>query len=376
MKFVHVADLHLGKVIHQYSLLDVQKQLLDELLEYMISQEMKVLVIAGDIYDRSVPSSEAVSVLDEFLSKAVIDNHIKVLMISGNHDSHERLHFASSLLKKQGLYIETEVHEEFKPVVVDDVNFYLLPFFKPSVIRQLYNDDNITSYQEALEKYLSHQSIDKNKKNILVTHQFVGKNSVTSDSEMTLTVGGSEIVDASLFDDFDYVALGHLHAPQKVKRETMRYSGSLMRYSFDEVKQDKSICIVETNDFSVSFHSLTPYIDLNQYKGLYEECMKEDFISKKDDLISLELLDKKIVPHAIDQLRSLYPNILQISYPYFLQNNNVIKGNVTNVETMDISELFNKFYKYITNDELDEESMNTIHELLDKVGENDENTTS
>ena len=319
MKFVHVADLHLGKIIHQYSLLDIQRKLLDELLDYMNEQAIKVLVIAGDVYDRSVPSSEAVSILDDFLSKAVIDNHIKVLMISGNHDGHERLHFASTLLKKQGLYIETEVHEDFQPVIIDDVNFYLLPFIKPSVIRQLYDDDTITTYQDALEKYLSHQNIDTNKKNVLVTHQFVGKNSIISDSEVTLTVGGTEIIDASLFDDFDYVALGHLHAPQKVKRETIRYSGSLMRYSFDEVKQNKSICIVDTDYFSISFHSLNPYMDLRQYQGLYEDCMKDDFIERKDDLISLELLDHKIVPHAIDHLRALYPHILQISYPYFLQ---------------------------------------------------------
>ena len=376
MKFVHIADLHLGKIIHQYSLLSIQKQLLDELLDYMNKEEIKVLVIAGDVYDRSIPSSEAVSILDDFLSKAIVDHHIKVLMISGNHDSHERLHFASNLLKKQGLYIETEVYEEMKPVVVDDVNFYLLPFFKPTAIRQLYHDDSISTYQEALETYLSKQNIDTTKKNVLVTHQFVGKNSVTSDSEMTLSVGGSEIVDVSLFDKFDYVALGHLHAPQRVKRDTIRYSGSLMRYSFDEVKQKKSICIVDTEDFSLSFHTLNPYIDLKQYKGLYEDFMKEDYIDKKDDLLSLQLLDHKIVPHAIDHLRALYPNILQISYPFFLKNNNIIKGDISSVETMEIPELYQKFYTYMTNEEIEKDSLETINKLLEEVGEHNENITS
>lgn len=376
MKFVHIADLHLGKIIHQYSLLPIQKQLLDELLDYMNKEEIKVLVIAGDVYDRSIPSSEAVSILDDFLSKAIVDHHIKVLMISGNHDSHERLHFASTLLKKQGLYIETEVYEEMKPVVVDDVNFYLLPFMKPTAIRQLYHDDSISTYQEALETYLSKQNIDTTKKNVLVTHQFVGKNSVTSDSEMTLSVGGSEIVDVSLFDKFDYVALGHLHAPQRVKRDTIRYSGSLMRYSFDEVKQKKSICIVDTEDFSLSFHTLNPYIDLKQYEGLYEDFMKEDYIDKKDDLLSLQLLDHKIVPHAIDHLRALYPNILQISYPFFLKNNNIIKGDISSVETMEIPELYKKFYTYMTNEEIEKDSLETINKLLEEVGEHNENITS
>lgn len=376
MKFVHIADLHLGKIIHQYSLLPIQKQLLDELLDYMKQEDIKVLVIAGDVYDRSIPSSEAVGILDDFLCKAIVDNHIKVLMISGNHDSHERLHFASNLLKKQGLYIETEVYEEFKPVVVDDVNFYLLPFFKPTAIRQLYHNDSISTYQQALELYLNKQNIDTTKKNVLVTHQFVGRNSITSDSEVTLSVGGSEIVDVSLFDRFDYVALGHLHAPQKVKRETIRYSGSLMRYSFDEVKQKKSICIVDTEDFSLSFHTLNPYIDLKQYEGLYDDFMKEDYIAKKDDLLSLQLLDHKIVPHAIDHLRAIYPNILQISYPFFLKNNNVIKGNMSSVETMEIPELYQKFYTYITNEDIEEDSLETINKLLEEVGDHNENITS
>ena len=376
MKFVHIADLHLGKIIHQYSLLPIQKQLLDDLLDYMNRESIKTLVIAGDVYDRSIPSSEAVAILDDFLCKAIVDNHIKVLMISGNHDSHERLHFASNLLKKQGLYIETEVYEDFKPVVIDDVNFYLLPFIKPTAIRQLYNDDSISTYQQALEVYLNKQDIDTNKKNVLVTHQFVGKNSITSDSEVTLSVGGSEIVDVSLFDRFDYVALGHLHAPQKVKRETIRYSGSLMRYSFDEVKQNKSICIVDIDDFSVSFHTLNPYIDLKQYEGLYDDFMKEDYIAKKDDLLSLQLLDHKIVPHAIDHLRAIYPNILQISYPFFLKNNNVIKGDMSSVETMEIPELYQKFYTYITNEDIEDDSLETINKLLEEVGDHNENITS
>lgn len=375
MKFVHIADLHLGKIIHQYSLLDIQEQLLNELLDYMVSQNIKVLVIAGDVYDRSIPSSEAVRILDQFLSKAILDYQIKVLLISGNHDGHDRLHFASYLLKKQGLYIETEVHDVFKPVVIEDVCFYLLPFFKPSVIRQMYQDDAITTYQQALEFYLSKQTIDKTKKNVLVTHQFVGKNSITSESEVTLSVGGSEIVDVSLFDDFDYVALGHLHASQKVKRETVRYSGSLMRYSFDETKQKKSICIVDTDDFSLDFYSLHPSIDLQQYEGYYDDFMKEDRIEHKDDFLSLKLLDHKMIPHAIDHLRTLYPHILQISYPFFLKNNQVINGQTSHLETMDLEELFEKFYHYILQEDIDEESKETICQLLEEVSDH-ENLTS
>lgn len=376
MKFVHIADLHLGKVIYQYSLIDIQKQLLDDLLVYMKKENIKVLVIAGDIYDRSIPSQEAINVLDDFLNQAIIEENIQVLMISGNHDSHERLNFASSLLKKQGLYIESKVKKTLEPVIIDDVQFYLLPFFRPTVIKGLFHDKNVSTYQDALKVYLENQKIDRRKKNILVTHQFVGKNSMTSESEMTLSVGGSEIVDASLFDCFDYVALGHLHAPQKVSRETIRYSGSLMRYSFDEVKQNKSITVVDTEDFSISLYQLKPQIDLQQYQGTYKELMNEKYIEKKDDLMSLQLLDKQIVPHAIEHLRVLYPHLLQISYPYFLNNNKIVKNNISHIETMETSQLFNQFYEYITNDKLDEQLEKIIERSIAEGGENNEDPAS
>jgi exonuclease SbcD len=365
MKFVHIADLHLGKMMHQYSLLDIQKQLLKDLLIFMNEQNIHILVIAGDVYDRSIPSSEAVNVLDEFLSEAIITYKIKVLMISGNHDSHDRLNFASSLLKNQGLYIETKVHEQLKPIIIDDVSFYLLPFFKPSQIRKLYDDDNISTYQQAYEEYFKHQTLTGNKK-VLLAHAFVGKNSLISQSEIALSVGGSEIIDASLFDDFDYVALGHLHASQKVKRETMRYSGSLMKYSFDEVKQNKSIVIVDTDDFSLTFHELTPYRDLKVYEGYYEDFMKEDYIEKKDDLICINLLDKKIIPHCIDHLRVLYPHILQLSYPHLLRDNQMKIKDSQDIEKMNVLDLYQQFYHFITDDNVDEESIKIISGIIER----------
>lgn len=220
MKFVHIGDLHLGKVIHQCSLLSIQRELLFELLDEMNQRNIRLLVIAGDIYDRLIPSQEAVNLLDEFLTKALLTYHIEVLMISGNHDSSDRLHFASSLLVKNGLHIETYLKEKMVYVEKENVRFYLLPFVKPSQVRMLYPDQEIHTYQEALAYYLSKQSLDHDYQNILVTHQFVGHSSITSESEVPLSVGGSEIIDASLFDDFDYVALGHLHALKRsnVKR--------------------------------------------------------------------------------------------------------------------------------------------------------------
>lgn len=373
MKFVHIGDLHLGKVIHQCSLLSIQRELLFELLDEMDQRNIRLLVIAGDIYDRLIPSQEAVNLLDEFLTKALLTYHIEVLMISGNHDSSDRLHFASSLLVKNGLHIETYLKEKMAYVEKENVRFYLLPFVKPSQVRMLYPDQEIHTYQEALAYYLSKQSLDHDYQNILVTHQFVGHSSITSESEVPLSVGGSEIIDASLFDDFDYVALGHLHAPQKVKRETMRYSGSLMCYSFDEVKQKKSVVVVDTDTMEMTTFSLHPSQTLKKYQGTFAELMDVNFIEKKDDYLSFELLDQKIIPHAIEQLRILYPHLLQLTYQYLMQDaKQSTFRSMQSIEQMDTLSLFQQFYHDVKNQELSNLAKNVVQELLEKAGEKSE----
>ncbi|MFR2768173.1 MAG: metallophosphoesterase family protein [Thomasclavelia sp.] len=231
--------------------------------------------MAGDIYDRSVPSNEAIEALNDFLSSLILKHHKKVLMIAGNHDSATRLSFASGLLKQEGLYIEAFVQDEMKPVVIDGVNFYLLPFFKPSYIRYLYNDESIVTYQDAFAAYMKRQKINLDETNILITHQFIAGNKevIKSESEAILSVGGSEIIDVSLVKQFDYVALGHIHAPQQISRDTIRYSGSLMRYSFDEVKQKKSIVDVSIANKKVTYQlvELKPKQDLIKITGYFDE---------------------------------------------------------------------------------------------------------
>lgn len=372
MKFVHVGDLHLGKVIHQYSLLEQQRVLLFELLEYMDKEDIRVLVIAGDVYDRLIPSQDAVNLLDEFLSAALLKYHIKVLMISGNHDSSDRMHFASSLLVSSGLYIETYLKKEMAFVEIDNVRFYLLPFMKPTQVKNLFELEEVNSYQEAMSFYLSKQHIDKKYQNILVTHQFVGHTSITSDSEIPLSVGGSEVISAHLFDDFDYVALGHLHAPQKVSRETIRYSGSLMRYSFDEVKQEKSIVVVDTSDMSIHLHALHPLQTLEKYTGTFAEFMQPDFILEKDNFLAFELTDSTLIPHAIDQLRVLYPYLLQITYTYFMnQQSQLNHQTIKAIEQMDTPSLFSHFYEEVKQTQLNDKQKEVIAQLLKKAGETD-----
>ena len=374
MRFVHIADLHLGKVLHQYSLLDIQRELLEELLEYMNQEDIRHLIIAGDVYDRLIPSQEAVNLLDEFLTKALLQYHIEVYMISGNHDSSDRMHFVSSILSSSGLHIETHLKEKMSYIEKENVRIYLLPFVKPSQVRSLYNEENLNNYQDALSYYLSKQQIDNNYKNIIITHQFVGSHSITSESEMPLSVGGSEIIDVSLFDRFDYVALGHLHAPQSVSRETIRYSGSLMRYSFDEVKQDKSIVIVDTDDMSIHKHSLNPSCTLCKYKGYFHDFMNPETIIKKDDFIAFELEDDSLIPHAIDQLRTIYPHLLQITYTYLMKQQAMIETKtIQSIEQIDTQTLFIDFYKDIKDQDLNSKQIEIISNILEKVGENHEN---
>lgn len=378
MKFVHIADLHLGKALHQYSLLPLQRELLFELLEYTKQENISVLVIAGDIYDRFIPSQEAVNLLDEFLSKALLEHHMKVFMISGNHDSSDRLHFGSNILKQEGLYIETHIKDKISVIELEDeygsIFFHLLPFVKPSAMKQCDLDTPIDSYQDAFSYYMEKQKIDTNTRNIMVTHQFVGGTSnITSESEVPLSVGGSEIIDASLFDQYDYVALGHLHAPQKIKRETMRYSGSLMRYSFDEVTQDKTFVVVdikEKGNITLSYPSLHPSLEIKKEEGYFNDFLKVDYLLKKNDLYAFDLLDHQIIPHAIDSLRSLYPNLLQIRYPFFLKETNTASKSRTHIlEQKTLPELFSIFYQETKGETLDEDSQKQIEMLFEKAGE-------
>ena len=367
MRFLHISDIHLGKLLFQQNLLEIQIDLLNQIIDYLVDNDIDVLIMAGDIYDRSVPSNEAIEALNDFLSSLILKHHKKVLMIAGNHDSATRLSFASGLLKQEGLYIEAFVQDEMKPVVIDGVNFYLLPFFKPSYIRYLYNDESIVTYQDAFAAYMKRQKINPDKTNILITHQFIAGNKevIKSESEAVLSVGGSEIIDVSLVKQFDYVALGHIHAPQQISRDTIRYSGSLMRYSFDEVKQKKSIVDVSIANKKATYQlvELKPKQDLIKITGYFDEVMNYD--NNHNDFIAVELLDTKIVPNAIDYLRKKYENVLQITYP------NLISKQITNNTKADVGfeklsslELFEQFYEKIKGSKLDKEAKALVAEIL------------
>lgn len=381
MKFIHIGDLHLGKWICGHSMITMQKEVLFELLTIMDQQDIRLLLIAGDVYDRLVPPTEAVELFNDFLTAAICQYHIQVLMISGNHDSDERLNFASQLLKAEGLYIASKLQKNWETCILKDefgeIEFHLLPYIKPSQVKELYPEAKVKTYQEALEHVISLHPLNPKRRHVLMTHQFVagGQQVQTSESETILSVGGSEVVDVHLFDDYDYVALGHLHAPQAVSRQVVRYCGSLLRYSFDEVKQKKAVCKVEMKEkgnIMIEQIPMHPTLTMQKYSGYFADFMDETkgLVENKQDYIAFELLDESLIANAMEHLRTLYPNAMQLTYKQLLKEYDG-KKTVANLqlEKQDDFTLFREFYQAIRDHELDDEKASIIENILEKAKE-------
>ncbi len=376
MKFIHTADWHLGKVVYQRSMIEDQQFILHQLLEYMKEEEIKILVIAGDIYDRSIPSAEAINCLNEFLDKAINEYGLTILAISGNHDSSDRLEFASGIMNKQGLHIVGNLNKEMKKVILEDeygpVNFYLLPFFKPSAIKYDMEVSEIQGFNDAMEYYLSIQEIDITQRNILITHQFVSGSSemIQSESEMPLSVGGSSQIGVEHFEIFDYVALGHLHAPQTIGRQTCRYSGSLLKYSVDEATQCKSISVVDIRDkdqFEIVTHPLDILRDLRVIRGLFKDIIKNPS-GDVNDYVAIELEDENMIVDSMDQLRQIYPNCLTVSYRRNEPNNVTFDlDGQTIVKATDHMAVFKEFYQANFADEPNEHLIEIMTEIIEKA---------
>ena len=373
MKFIHLADLHLGKIIYQRSLIEIQADLLNQVMNYMNKNDIHTLVMAGDIYDRAIASQESIAVLNDFLDQMINVYHHQVLMITGNHDSSERLNFGSSLLKSQGLYIASYPQKQLQPIEIEDVNFYLVPFFKPSYMRYLYQNDDLKTYQDAFSYYLQQQYFDTSKPCVLVTHQFFAGNQdvIRSESEVTLTVGGSEIIDVDLLEHFDYVALGHLHASQKVKYDHVRYAGSLMKYSFDEVNQKKGMVevTIDENGVLTQIIPLKPQKDFVKLKGRFEDVMHYE--DNQQDFISIELLDKQIVGHAFERLKEKFPDLLQITYALLDNLSTHQKTAATEIEKQTPVELFIEFYEKMKGEKPILEEIDIVEKLLKEDDEHD-----
>lgn len=376
MKLIHLSDLHIGKRVNDYSMIDDQAYILKEILTIIDSTTPDVVIIAGDVYDKSVPSAEAVSLLDDFLVK-LSKRGLPVFIISGNHDSCERLAFASRLIEGSGIHISPVYNGNVEPITLKDENgevcVYMLPFVKPIHVRRIFDDESINSYTDALRVAIEHMEIDKSKRNVLITHQFVTGASRTESEE--LSVGGTDNVDASVFDDFDYVALGHIHRPQNCAGERIRYSGTPLKYSFSEVNDKKSVTVVELGkkgELCVDTIPLTPMRDMVEIRGKYEEITLKSFYdgtSYTQDYVHITLTDEDDIVDAIGKLRAIYHNLMRLDYDNARTRSSASLDGVEDVERKSPEELFAQLYEEQNGSGLSDSQLELLRKLIEKVWE-------
>ncbi len=321
MKFLHLADLHLGKRVNGFSMLEDQAHILRQILAILDDEQPDGVLIAGDVYDKSVPSVEAVELLDGFLTE-LRARGVPVLLISGNHDSPERLAFGGRVMDSCGIHISPVYDGALAPVTLQDafgpVHVWLLPFVKPAHVRRWFPDADIESYTDAMAEAVAHMDIDTAARNVLVTHQFVTGGTCSGSEE--LSVGGTDNVDSGVFAPFDYVALGHLHGAQHIGRETIRYAGSPLKYSFSEARQHKSVTVVtlgEKGDVQVRTVALTPLRELREIRGSYNDLTARSFYEHttyRSDYLHLILTDEQDVFDAMSRLRTIYPYLMTLDY--------------------------------------------------------------
>ena len=376
MKIIHLADLHIGKRVNEFSMIDDQKYILNQILEIIDKEKPDAVIIAGDVYDKQVPSIEAVELLDSFISD-ISKRKTTTFIISGNHDSAERLAFGSSLMAMGKIYISPVYNGKISKYTLKDdfgsANFYLLPFVKPSHVKRFFPYEKIESYTDAIKVVVDNLKLDTSEINILIAHQFVTGASRTESEE--ISVGGLDNVDASVFEDFDYVALGHIHRPQKIGIERIRYCGTPLKYSFSEVNDTKSVSIIEINskeDFNLRMISLIPKRDMRKIRGTYEELTTKNSYenTNTDDYIHVTLTDEFNVADAIQKLRVIYKNIMKLEY----DNMRTRESRKINLDDMVIEnknplEIFSEFYKLQNNKEMNDEQKEIIKKIMEEVWE-------
>ena len=372
MKFVHLSDLHLGKRVNEYSMLEDQAEILTQILNIIDDEAPDGVLIAGDVYDKSVPAAEAVQLFDLFLT-ALADRPLQVFVISGNHDSPERLSFGARLMTKSGIHIAPVYNGNVDPISLQDafgtVDVYLLPFVKPSHVRRFYEDIS-DSYTDALKTAVAAMPICADHRSVLVTHQFV-TGAARSESE-EISVGGLDNVDASVFAPFDYVALGHIHGPQNIGNEKIRYCGTPLKYSFSEADHKKSVTIVEfleKGTVKVDIIPLKPIRDMVKIKGFFEEVADKAFYGKMDteSYVQITLLDEEDIPNAFGKLTCIYPNLMQMRYENKrTQKNEELFDEAGNIE-LSPEVLFARFYETMNNQPMTKEQSAYMTDKIETI---------
>ena len=371
MKLLHLSDLHIGKIVNEVNMLNDQKHILNQILDIIKAEKPTAVLIAGDVYDKSVPSAEAVELYDEFIT-ALANEKTQTYIISGNHDSPERLGWCSKLISSNKIYIDSVFNGKAVKYTLKDetesVNIYALPFIKPANVRAFYKEQEINNYTQAVKLVLDNSDIDPNQTNILVAHQYVtnGGEMIRTDSE-AISVGGIDNVSSEVFDSFNYVALGHLHAKQNIDNRIV-YCGSPLKYSKSECKNKKSVVMLEVTNGEIAINEipLTPLRDMRIIKGNLKE-LTENPVGDTQDYIFAELTDENEQIDAIGNLRSVYPNVMGLSY-----NNKRTAQSQANVRLKSVSakssiELFEDFYKQQNGDSLNAQQKEIVLNILNEL---------
>lgn len=374
MKFIHTADWHLGKLVHGLYMTEDQRFMLKQFMELVENEKPDAVIIAGDLYDRSIPPTDAVNLLDEVLYFINVELNTPILAISGNHDSAERLSFGSSWYQKNRFYLNGKIENSFTPISFSGVNFYLVPYCEPVVVRKLLADDTILNHHDAMKAIIGkiENNLNVKEPNVLIGHSFVlgGK---TTDSERILSVGGSGCVGAELFAPFTYTALGHLHSPDAIHHPTVKYSGSLMKYSFSEAKQKKSVSIIEIDErgnLSQKYQTLTPKRDMRELEGHLEELLDVSYYQqqKVDDYLKITLLDEGAILDPIQKLRQVYPNVLHLERK--IENKDRKEKSILQVQRevqKNELELFASFYEEMTTADFTQEKKEWMTTVINQV---------
>ena len=373
MKIAHLSDLHLGKRVNEFSMIEDQEYILLKILEVLDAEKPEAVILAGDIYDKSVPSAEAVQLFDDFLCR-LAKRGLQVFAISGNHDSPERVSFAHSLIDATGIHLSPVYDGSVRPFTLRDeyggVNFYMLPFIKPANVRRFFPEEKIESYTDALRVAVEKIGLDRSERNVLITHQFV-TGAERSDSE-ELSVGGADNVDASVFDGIDYVALGHIHGPQGIGSDRIRYCGSPLKYSFSEARQDKSVTVVdlgEKDSLSIKKVKLTPKHDMRELRGSYMELTAKSRYegTATDDYIHITLTDEEDIPDVIGKLRVIYPNLMKVDYDNTRTRMDLQFFAAEDVERKSPLQLFEQLYEMQNGLPMSEEQRAFSEKIIEEI---------
>lgn len=364
MKFMHLADLHIGRRLNEFSMIEDQKYILNRIINIAAEQEVEGIIIAGDVYDRSIPSIEAIEIFENFVEE-LVKLKIPAYIVSGNHDSCERLSAFSNLISHSGIYISKTYNEKIEPIIYKNTAIWLLPFIRPADVRRYHPDIEIGNYEDAVKKVIDTLDIDESMTNIIAAHQFVTANGEApelSDSEVS-SLGTLDNVDFTVFDKFDYAALGHIHKPQSMGRKEVRYSGSPLKYSFSEVNQKKSVSIIEINKkhkINIETYPLEPLHDMREIKGSLIELLKED---KTEDYMHITLTDMGIID-AKSKLETVFPNIMKLDFEEY---NIILEDNksIEKIKEKNIIEYFCDFFKKQTGQEISAQNLEMISELLE-----------